>query len=105
MQMIMMRGRIFMSLRLTHRTIQITLEFHLQMKNECHTGLCISYVQSSYYKVQIAMLLIQFVFDMPKLYVGSCAMHAYKLLSKKKPNAIDRLLATNNVCFLKFLRL
>ena len=47
----------------------------------------------------------QFVFDMPKLYVGSCVMHAYKLLSKKKPNAIDRLLVTNNVCFLKFLRL
>ena len=65
-------------------SIQITLEFHLQMKNECPTGLCNSYVQSSYYKVQIAMLLIQFVFDMPKLYVGSCAMHAYKLLSKKK---------------------
>ena len=90
---------------LIQRTIQITLEFHLQMKNECHTGLCISYVQSSCYKVQIAMFLIQFVFDMPKLYVGSCAMHAYKLLSKKTTYAIDRLLATNNVRTLKFLRL
>ena len=84
-QMILMRDKILMSL--TQRKIQITLEFHLQIKNKCHTGLCISYVQSSCYKVQIAMFLIQSVFDVPKLYVGSCAMYAYKLLSKK-----------NNIC-------
>ena len=37
------------------------------MKNECLIDQCVLYVQSFYYMVQMNMLLIQFVFDMPKL--------------------------------------
>ena len=66
MQMQMMRGKILMNLYLTQRTIHTTLEFHLQMENECLTNQCFSYVHKFYYKVQINMLMIQFIFDMPK---------------------------------------